>query len=200
MSGRIYTSLEGAASLRYNKAGRGQCGLLGTLLDPAINLQPCDHCPSLCAPTAVHPCPCISSNMAAAVEDVPVPPQYKHQPLHDFRQFPDVTRGFKVGVTKLGRPGTKRKLDDYAEQVCGGPRWHLGRPFTRHMAGHGGACMPPGAAASAGAACRLPVKGRKLVRPAASDTPFSHLTMPPHPCQHHPAGGAGAGGHGRGHG
>ncbi|PSC71626.1 coiled-coil domain-containing 86 [Micractinium conductrix] len=48
---------------------------------------------------------------------VPVPPQYKPQPLYDFRQFPEEARGFKVGVTKLGRLGTKRKLDEYAEQV-----------------------------------------------------------------------------------
>ena len=54
---------------------------------------------------------------AAAAEEVPVPPQYKAQPLYDFRQFPDTTRGYKVGVTKWGRVGTKRKLDEYAEQV-----------------------------------------------------------------------------------
>ncbi len=55
--------------------------------------------------------------MAAAVEEVPVPPQYKPQPLYDFRQFPHETRGFKVGVTKYGKVGTKRKLEEYAEQV-----------------------------------------------------------------------------------
>lgn len=46
--------------------------------------------------------------------------QYKAQPLFDFRAAPSVTRGYKVGVTKLGRQGTKRKLDEYSEQV-GGP-------------------------------------------------------------------------------
>lgn len=63
---------------------------------------------------------CISSSnpgMAAAVEEVPVPPQYKPQSLYDFRQFPHETRGFKVGVTKYGKVGTKRKLEEYAEQV-----------------------------------------------------------------------------------
>ena len=29
---------------------------------------------------------------------VPVPPQYKHQPLYDFRHFPSETRGYKVGA------------------------------------------------------------------------------------------------------
>lgn len=46
-----------------------------------------------------------------------MPPQYKHQPLYDFRQFPAETRGYKVGVTKYGKVGTKRKLEEYAEQV-----------------------------------------------------------------------------------
>lgn len=46
-----------------------------------------------------------------------MPPQYKPQPLYDFRNAPDETRGFKVGVTKYGRQGTKRKLEEYAEQV-----------------------------------------------------------------------------------
>lgn len=50
-------------------------------------------------------------------EEVPVPPQYKPQPLYDFRNAPDETRGFKVGVTKYGKQGTKRKLEEYAEQV-----------------------------------------------------------------------------------
>lgn len=53
----------------------------------------------------------------AGEEEVPVPPQYKPQPLYDFRNAPDETRGFKVGVTKYGRQGTKRKLEEYAEQV-----------------------------------------------------------------------------------
>lgn len=54
---------------------------------------------------------------SAAAEEVPVPPQYKHQPLYDFRHFPSETRGYKVGVTKYGKVGTKRKLEEYAEQV-----------------------------------------------------------------------------------
>lgn len=55
-----------------------------------------------------------------------MPPQYKPQPLYDFRQFPDETRGFKVGVTKWGKVGTKRKLDDYAEQVRRSAAWSVG--------------------------------------------------------------------------
>ena len=47
---------------------------------------------------------------AVAADEVPVPPQYKEQPRYDFRHFPDETRGFKVGVTKWGKTGTKRKL------------------------------------------------------------------------------------------
>lgn len=46
-----------------------------------------------------------------------MPPQYKAQPLYDFRNAPDETRGFKVGVTKYGKQGTKRKLEEYAGQV-----------------------------------------------------------------------------------
>ena len=69
--------------------------------------------------------------MAAPVE-VPVPPQYQHQPQYDFRQFPDETRGFKVGVTKLGRVGTKRELEAYAEQVRVAGSWQGGQQ---------GACM-----------------------------------------------------------
>ena len=46
-----------------------------------------------------------------------MPPQYKAQPLVDFRHGVDAARGYKVGVTKYGRQGTKRKLDEYAEQA-----------------------------------------------------------------------------------
>jgi rRNA-processing protein CGR1 len=52
------------------------------------------------------------------IEEVPVPPQWKPQTTYDFRSHPDGPRGYKVGVTKYGsNVGSKRKLDDYAEQV-----------------------------------------------------------------------------------
>ncbi len=35
---------------------------------------------------------------AAPPLQVPVPPQYKPQPLYDFRHFPSETRGYKVGA------------------------------------------------------------------------------------------------------
>ncbi|KAL6767767.1 hypothetical protein F751_6939 [Auxenochlorella protothecoides] len=49
--------------------------------------------------------------------EVPVPPQYIPQPVTDFRGFPDGPRGFKVGVTKKGVLGQKRRLEEYEEQV-----------------------------------------------------------------------------------
>lgn len=49
--------------------------------------------------------------------EVPVPPQWKPQPITDFRGMEDGPRGFKVSVTKKGRLGSKRKLEEYADQV-----------------------------------------------------------------------------------
>ena len=46
-----------------------------------------------------------------------VPAQWRPQTLYDFRGMPDGPRGYKVGVTKKGRLGSKRKLDDYSKQV-----------------------------------------------------------------------------------
>ena len=48
---------------------------------------------------------------------MPVPPQYQPQPVTDFRAFADGPRGYKVGVTKKGVAGQKRRLEEYAEQV-----------------------------------------------------------------------------------
>lgn len=53
--------------------------------------------------------------------EVPVPPQYIPQPVTDFRGFPDGPRGFKVGVTKKGVLGQKRRLEEYEEQVHAHP-------------------------------------------------------------------------------
>lgn len=50
-------------------------------------------------------------------EAVPVPPQYQPQQLVDFRQQEAGPRGFKVAVSKKGKQGTKRKLEEYAAQV-----------------------------------------------------------------------------------
>ena len=116
---------------------------------------------------------------------VPVPPQYKPQPLYDFRQFPEEARGFKVGVTKLGRLGTKRKLDEYAEQVREG----LAAIFCSggtdmHAASGGGGgrrhgtlqlqavpALPP--LACVAAACRSLLPGACLLRvgPSAACSP-----------------------------
>jgi hypothetical protein len=46
-----------------------------------------------------------------------VPPQWKPQELYDFRHGADGPRGYKVGVNKFGNIGSKRKLDEYSEQV-----------------------------------------------------------------------------------
>lgn len=37
--------------------------------------------------------------------------------MYDFRSMPDGPRGYKVGITKKGHLGSKRKLEAYAEQV-----------------------------------------------------------------------------------
>lgn len=50
-------------------------------------------------------------------EEVPVPPQYIPQPLTDFRFQESGPRGFKVGITKYGKEGRKRKLEEYEAQV-----------------------------------------------------------------------------------
>lgn len=52
------------------------------------------------------------------MEEAPVPPQYKPQPIVDFRDFPDGPRGYKVSIKKNGTIGSKRKLDEYEEQVA----------------------------------------------------------------------------------
>lgn len=46
-----------------------------------------------------------------------VPAQWRPQTLYDFRGMPDGPRGYKIGVTKKGRVGSKRKLDEYSKQV-----------------------------------------------------------------------------------
>lgn len=50
-------------------------------------------------------------------EEVAVPPQWKPQPAYDFRHGADGPRGYKVNVTKKGTIGSKRRLDEYSEQV-----------------------------------------------------------------------------------
>lgn len=45
------------------------------------------------------------------------PAKWEPQPVYDFRHMPDGPRGYKVNVTKYGNVGTKRKLDEYSEQV-----------------------------------------------------------------------------------
>jgi hypothetical protein len=56
-------------------------------------------------------------NTMAATGDAEVPPQWKPQEIYDFRHGADGPRGYKVGVTKYGNIGSKRKLDEYSEQV-----------------------------------------------------------------------------------
>ena len=46
-----------------------------------------------------------------------VPDRWVPPVLYDFRAMPDGPRGYKVGITKKGHLGSKRKLDEYAEQV-----------------------------------------------------------------------------------
>lgn len=46
-----------------------------------------------------------------------MPPQYVSTPGTDLRAAPLGPRGYKSGVKKTGRPGTKRKLEEYAIQV-----------------------------------------------------------------------------------
>lgn len=77
---------------------------------------------------------------AMAAEEVPVPPQYVPQPVTDFRGFEDGPRGYKVGVTKKGVLGQKRRLEEYEAQVRS-----RGAPATRRR---GVMCSPvhPGAA------------------------------------------------------
>jgi hypothetical protein len=57
--------------------------------------------------------------MEVEIPSIPVPPQYKPQIANqtDFRGFTEGPRGYKVGITKKGTLGSKRKLDEYQEQV-----------------------------------------------------------------------------------
>lgn len=72
----------------------------------------------------MQPCQALQQNVLLDASYNPSPHtanlQYKPQTLYDFRAAPSATRGYKVGITKLGRQGTKRKLEEYAEQVGGG--------------------------------------------------------------------------------
>lgn len=46
------------------------------------------------------------------------PPQWRPQSVVDFRHAEEGPRGYKVAVSsKTGRAGSKRKLEEYAEQV-----------------------------------------------------------------------------------
>lgn len=56
-------------------------------------------------------------NRRSIMTEVPVPPQHVNQPIYDFRHIEVGPRGYKVNVTKWGNVGSKRKLDEYAEQV-----------------------------------------------------------------------------------
>ena len=49
--------------------------------------------------------------------DPDIPSQVVPPTLYDFRAMPDGPRGYKVGITKKGHLGSKRKLDAYQEQV-----------------------------------------------------------------------------------
>ena len=71
--------------------------------------------------------------MPSDTDEAPVPPQWQAPNLYDFRHAPDGPRGFKVAVTKYGNMGTKRKLEEYSEQVSS--VGVLGRlpPRTPHM-------------------------------------------------------------------
>lgn len=53
----------------------------------------------------------------SASGEVEVPPQWKPQEIYDFRHGTDGPRGYKVGVNKYGNIGSKRKLEEYSEQV-----------------------------------------------------------------------------------
>jgi len=53
----------------------------------------------------------------SASGEVEVPPQWKPQEIYDFRHGADGPRGYKVGVNKFGNIGSKRKLEEYSEQV-----------------------------------------------------------------------------------
>ena len=56
-----------------------------------------------------------------------VPSTWVPGALYDFRAMPDGPRGYKVGITKKGHLGSKRKLEAYAEQVrCGEIRCSIG--------------------------------------------------------------------------
>lgn len=69
-----------------------------------------------------------------------VPAQWRPQTLYDFRGMPDGPRGYKVGVTKKGRVGSKRKLDDYSKQVRFHGAWHAhwnALSGIRHQCRHG---------------------------------------------------------------
>lgn len=50
-------------------------------------------------------------------EEIPVPPQWRPQPLYDFRHQVSGPRGYKVNVTKKGTLGSKRKLDEHQADV-----------------------------------------------------------------------------------
>lgn len=52
------------------------------------------------------------------MHDIPIPPQVEPQTLYDFRGMTDGPRGYKTGITMYGSgKGSKRKLEEYAEQV-----------------------------------------------------------------------------------
>lgn len=50
-------------------------------------------------------------------EAAPVPAQWQPQTLYDFRHQAHGPRGYKVNMAKTGNMGSKRKLDEYEEQV-----------------------------------------------------------------------------------
>lgn len=131
-----------------------------------------------------------------------MPPQYQHQPLYDFRHGVDAARGYKVGVTKYGKQGTKRKLEEYAEQVRhGGSAWLVWGAVWGALCGvrlpgaWAGAAMQRAAAAwgqdigsHGGCSCRRRAGGALAHHPP----PLTLPRTPPHPrCVR--AGGAGAG-------
>jgi rRNA-processing protein CGR1 len=55
--------------------------------------------------------------MNEEIDEAAAPPQWKPQPIYDFRAQISGPRGYKVNVTKKGTLGSKRKLDEISKTI-----------------------------------------------------------------------------------
>lgn len=55
--------------------------------------------------------------MSEEIDEASAPPQWKPQPVYDFRAQISGPRGYKVNITKKGTLGSKRKLDEISKSM-----------------------------------------------------------------------------------